>query len=177
MGVPRFFRWLSERYPLINQTITSNTLPPEFDNLYLDMNGIIHNCTHPSNGNHEASGDALTEREMMLGIFHYIDKLFQLIKPKKLFYMAIDGVAPRAKLNQQRQRRFRSAKAAQEEMEKQAAKGVTTTSDRFDSNCITPGTPFMDKLNGHLRYFIRKKMLEDPNWARCRVIFSGHEVL
>ncbi|PRP88161.1 5'-3' exoribonuclease 1 (ISS) [Planoprotostelium fungivorum] len=175
MGVPRFFRWLSERYPLINQTITSNTLAPEFDNLYLDMNGIIHNCTHPTSGGPEPP-EPLTERDMILGIFHYIDKLFQLIKPKKLFYMAIDGVAPRAKLNQQRQRRFRSAKAAREEDEKMIAKGQTPPAERFDSNCITPGTEFMDKLNGHLRYFIRKKMLEDPNWARCNVIFSGHEV-
>jgi len=82
MGVPRFFRWLSERYPLINQTITGGTTAPDFDNLYLDMNGIIHNCTHPSDsGNHDSVGQQLTEKEMMLGIFHYIDKLFQLIKP------------------------------------------------------------------------------------------------
>lgn len=42
MGVPKFFRFLSERYGLINATITTETLP-EFDNLYLDMNGILHN--------------------------------------------------------------------------------------------------------------------------------------
>ena len=40
MGVPKFFRWLSERYPTISQLIAENRIP-EFDNLYLDMNGII----------------------------------------------------------------------------------------------------------------------------------------
>lgn len=48
MGVPKFYRWLSERYPLINQAIDETTLLPEYDNLYLDMNGIIHNATHVS---------------------------------------------------------------------------------------------------------------------------------
>lgn len=45
-GIPKFYRWLSERYPLLNQRITATESPPEVDNLYLDMNGIIHNCTH-----------------------------------------------------------------------------------------------------------------------------------
>ncbi|KAI4987898.1 hypothetical protein ZWY2020_028656 [Hordeum vulgare] len=46
----------------------------EFDNHYLDMNGIIHPCFHPEDRVH--------------------------------------GVAPRAKMNQQRSRRFRAAKDA-----------------------------------------------------------------
>ena len=46
MGIPKFYRWLSERYPRINQVIQSDAIKPEFDNLYLDMNGIVHNCTH-----------------------------------------------------------------------------------------------------------------------------------
>ena len=49
MGIPRFYRWLSERYPLINENITAEQIP-EFDNLYLDMNGIIHNCSHNNTG-------------------------------------------------------------------------------------------------------------------------------
>ena len=50
MGVPKFYRWLSERYPLINQNLQDRTLIPEFDCLYLDMNGIIHQNTHGNDG-------------------------------------------------------------------------------------------------------------------------------
>lgn len=45
MGVPKFFRWISERYPLLNHSCDSGSVPI-IDNLYLDMNGVIHNCSH-----------------------------------------------------------------------------------------------------------------------------------
>jgi len=45
MGVPKFFVWLAERYPCILLPFSENTMP-SIDNLYLDMNGIIHNCSH-----------------------------------------------------------------------------------------------------------------------------------
>lgn len=34
MGVPKFFRWMSERYPAISQLIAENCIP-EFDCLYV----------------------------------------------------------------------------------------------------------------------------------------------
>lgn len=75
-----------------------NTLLPEFDHLYLDMNGIIHGCTHPS---HLDISDTLTEKEMMLGIMNYVDRIItQIVKPKMSVFLAIDGIASRAKLNQ-----------------------------------------------------------------------------
>jgi 5'-3' exoribonuclease 1 len=78
--------------------ISDATLLPEFDNLYLDMNGIIHACSHPN----DDDTTSLSQREMMLAIFRYIDRIVtEIVKPKKVLFMAIDGVAPRAKLNQQ----------------------------------------------------------------------------
>lgn len=84
-GIPKFYRWLSERYPLVNQPVGVAAIP-EFDALYLDMNGIIHNCTH---GNDPST--KLTEAEMVVRTFNYLDRLVQIAKPQQLLFMAIDG--------------------------------------------------------------------------------------
>ncbi|KAK0378675.1 XRN 5'-3' exonuclease [Colletotrichum limetticola] len=172
-SVPKFFRWLSERYPAISQLIAENRIP-EFDCLYLDMNGIIHNCTHKDSG--EDTTFRLTEEEMFIRIFNYIEHLFGKIKPKQLFFMAIDGVAPRAKMNQQRARRFRTALDNEKARDKAIAEGVEMPKEPpFDSNCITPGTEFMAKLTQQLKYFVNKKVSEDADWQGCEIVLSGHE--
>lgn len=120
---------------------------------------------------------------MMVAIFEYIDRLFNIVRPRRLLYMAIDGVAPRAKMNQQRSRRFRASKEGMEaEIEKQRvreeilAKGgylpPEEIKERFDSNCITPGTEFMDNLVKCLRYYIADRLNNDPGWKNLTVILS-----
>ncbi len=93
----------------IKEKIDANN--PKFDALYLDMNGIIHPCTHPP-----GKPEPKTDVEMFNNIFEYLDKIMLIIKPQRLIYMAIDGVAPRAKMNQQRSRRFRGAFEVEEQL-------------------------------------------------------------
>ncbi|XP_040283999.1 5'-3' exoribonuclease 1 isoform X3 [Bufo bufo] len=172
MGVPKFYRWISERYPCLSEVVKEHQIP-EFDNLYLDMNGIIHQCSHP---NDEDVHFRITEDKIFADIFHYLEVLFRIIKPRKVFFMAVDGVAPRAKMNQQRGRRFRSAKEAEEKIKKAVEKGeVLPTEARFDSNCITPGTEFMVRLHEHLKYFVNMKISTDKSWHGVTIYLSGHE--
>ena len=124
MGVPRFFRWLTLKYPeVLFKFLEENAMNVdgfeymdctqpnpngiEFDNLYLDMNGFIHPCCHP-----EGREAPATEREMCLAVFKELDRLFAAVRPRKLLFLAMDGVAPRAKQNQQRARRFKAAREA-----------------------------------------------------------------
>lgn len=172
MGVPKFYRWISERYPCLSEVVKEHQIP-EFDNLYLDMNGIIHQCSHP---NDEDVHFRISEEKIFADIFHYLEVLFRIIKPRKVFFMAVDGVAPRAKMNQQRGRRFRSAKEAEDKIIKALEKGeVLPTEARFDSNCITPGTVFMARLQEQLKYFVHNKLSTDKMWQKVKVYLSGHE--
>ncbi|KIW07569.1 uncharacterized protein PV09_01525 [Verruconis gallopava] len=205
MGVPAFFRWLSAKYPKIiapvveelpttvdGVEIPADTTRPnpngeEFDNLYLDMNGIVHPCSHP-----EDREPPKNEEEMMAAVFEYTNRVVNMVRPRKLLYMAVDGVAPRAKMNQQRARRFRAAQEKQEADEKkeefrqlmlgsqraEATDGEETDEPKktWDSNVITPGTPFMRLLAQSLRYWVAYKLNTDPMWANLKVIISDATV-
>ncbi|XP_043500398.1 5'-3' exoribonuclease 1 [Polistes fuscatus] len=173
MGIPKFFRYISERYPCLSEMLKDYQIP-EFDNLYLDMNGVIHICSHPNDND---ISFRITQDEIFNNIFHYIEILFGMIQPKKLFFIAIDGVAPRAKINQQRARRFRTAKASEMQEAKEIANGTYNKDDIFDSNCITPGTLFMSEINKKLRDFIMYKVSTDKLWQKCKILFSGSEVV
>ncbi len=208
MGVPALFRWLSKKYPKIitpvieeqaqeidNGDGTKTRIPvdmkkpnpngEETDNLYLDFNGIVHPCSHPEDGPPPAN-----EEEMMIAIFEFTDRVVNMARPRKLLYIAIDGVAPRAKMNQQRSRRFRSAQEAAEKDKQveefralQRANGHMPEEEdgaepkkTWDSNVITPGTPFMHLLAESVRYWIKYKLTTDPAWENLKVIISDASV-
>lgn len=155
----------------------------ENDCLYLDMNGIVHPCTHP-----EGKPAPKTEADMMMEVFKYTERVVNMARPRKVLFMAIDGVAPRAKMNQQRSRRFRAAdeakikaKEKEEAIKEWEAMGKTLSDEyknakAWDTNAITPGTPFMDLLAASLRYWVAYKMNTDDGWSNLQVIISDSSV-
>jgi 5'-3' exoribonuclease 2 len=203
MGVPAFYRWLSEKYPKIVQDIleervhlapNSSTIRLPFDiskpnpsglecdNLYIDMNGIIHPCSHPEQG-----PQPKCEEDMYENVCRYVDRLFRAARPRRMLFLAIDGVAPRAKMNQQRSRRFRSAQEMREnkELEEEIKANLIkaghkfeggSSSNAWDSNVITPGTKFMINLAEYVRFYIRKRISTDPAWKNIIVVFSDASI-
>lgn len=107
MGVPALFRWLSNKYPKIISSVIEeqpyevggevipvditgpNPNGEELDNLYLDMNGIVHNCTHP-----EGRPAPETEQDMMMEIFKYTDRVVNMVRPRKLLLIAVGMLSP-----------------------------------------------------------------------------------
>ena len=123
MGIPSYYKNIIQDYP--NIIIQENDFNIPINNLFLDLNCAIHPCCR-----------GLTdENEMFEKIFEKIVETIKLTNVKDLIYIAIDGPAPRTKMEQQRQRRLKSFH------EKKI----------WDTNQITPGTSFMNNLNNYLK--------------------------
>lgn len=177
-GIPKMFRWLTDQYPAIMERMADG-LPAQqkksdVDDLYLDMNGIIHMCTH---GNDPEIAET-SARDQLVRIFAFTDKVCKIVAPKRTIVLAVDGVAPRAKMNQQRSRRFRSAKEREELRAELVAAGrdVPADADAFDSNCITPGTAFMAQLGEAFEAWLAHKGANDPFYESVEIVFSGPDV-
>ena len=77
----------------------------------MDLNSIVHNCIHGNDAKrHERISKLADLEEVWADIMRAIDEIVHVVKPRKMILLALDGVAPRAKMNQQRARRFRAAK-------------------------------------------------------------------
>jgi 5'-3' exoribonuclease 2 len=91
-------------------------------------------------------------------------------------------------MNQQRSRRFRAAQEAADKEEERResiklfeAMGHPVSEEAmnkksWDTNAITPGTPFMDLLSKSLKYWISWKLTNDPGWKDVKVILSDSSV-
>ena len=145
MGIPAYYKYINSKY----KDVTLTQKPEHIDRLFLDFNGIIHGCKH------QVLLDQGTENDMYKAVLHYVESIVCYMQPQKLLYIAVDGVAPRAKMEQQRKRRYKS----QQDMALEPVSENTPFIKKWDSNAITPGTKFMFYLDKALFYSVYLKTL------------------
>ncbi len=153
MGVPGFFLWLWKKYRKQNfvfskddETHPCYEIVKRIDELLIDANCLMHpQCFKVLDLYPDLKDVDKLERKMISQILDYLDYLIQYVQPQKCVYIAIDGVAPFAKIQQQRTRRFKSSKDRRmyDSIKKKHKKEIKE--HVWSNAAITPGTEFMEK--------------------------------
>lgn len=133
MGIPSYFSYITRKYPKIISEFRATTSP--VNRLYLDCNSIVYDAMRkPPAMNSTTANIAEFENELISRVINQIRKYIAKIAPSNGVFIAFDGVAPLAKMKQQRTRRYKAAAMAS---------GVTA----WSTANITPGTNFMNQLS------------------------------
>src|SRR5206468_1421026 len=95
--------------------------------------------------------------DMYNGVLKYLEYLIDAVKPTELVYITIDGVAPAAKMKQQRIRRYKSIKEVSEmnELKKEYGMKIDEKNQK-DFNMISPATEFMTELSERMIAFLKQ---------------------
>jgi 5'-3' exonuclease len=155
MGIPTFFRTLLEKTRMSKETrilFSKEDRKSKTDYFFIDFNAILYTVWN------EQSFSSMTGSKRHISvrlIEHVIDKLRYLIEdvvlPSKKTVIAMDGVAPLAKIIQQRQRRLKSLKTRHY---------LSPLSSSWDLSChACPGTLFMRSMARAIRHYIRESSL------------------
>ena len=103
MGIPALFSYIVKNHANIIKKLKFNTL--QINNLYLDCNSIIYDAVYKMELTHNSEQDS---DAIIRAVCSKIDEYIHQLKPDNSIYIAFDGVAPVAKLEQQRSRRYKS---------------------------------------------------------------------
>jgi 5'-3' exoribonuclease 1 len=159
MGIPRFYFDLIRTHSNVERRVTGRFDARQRVRLFVDFNAILHGCAarvvaaHPV----DHSWDMIAE-----AVLDFVRACRAHFSPEVLV-LATDGVAPLAKIAQQRKRRYLSAWTAQRVKRHRVREGLPLCT--WDSNCITPGTEFMVFLDRYLTEALA---------SMDEVVYSGH---
>lgn len=132
MGIPYYFKYLTKKHTQVLSS-TNPLKTTQVDYLLMDCNSIVYDSVRLlQNASQEVTNETVID-QVLFRIWEYI----QMICPRKVIYIAFDGVAPLSKMKQQKTRRYKTAAQA-------ATMQVKT---QWSTTCITPGTPFMQQLS------------------------------
>ena len=136
MGIPSYFSHIVRQHRKIIKEYTKKGMT--IHNLYMDCNSLIYDAVRQTANAHK---DKDYESKLIREVCRKIESYIALLSPTDCVVIAFDGVAPVAKLEQQRGRRYKShfQKRALESLGAEQTEG-------WDTVAITPGTAFMAKL-------------------------------
>lgn len=150
MGIPYYFRQIVRS----NKELLGNK-PPRCNRLYLDFNSVIHMCSQKVVAQRKPCKDL--ETDIFDSIIEQTYNIVSYCPPDQLLYIGVDGVAPLAKMVQQRKRRHMSS--MQNALINDFKRKHNIPVADWDSNCITPGTPFMARLQKYLESHFKSTQL------------------
>jgi len=152
MGIPSYFTHVVKSHrKIIKEYVEGNV---KIENLYLDSNSIIYDIL---NILLKKEKNIDFEKELIINIIKKIEEYVEIIKPSRKVYIAFDGVAPLAKLSQQRSRRYKSW------FQKNTLENVIGKRENnvWESAAITPGTEFMSTLTKEIKkHFTNKRNIK-----------------
>jgi 5'-3' exonuclease len=144
MGIPSYFRSILQKYPGCLQKLVTAS-----DVLCFDFNCLIYRCIrspgmppYPASAVSDPYEHDMWEEELLKEVVRVVREVWINAGKPKLVLLAVDGVVPMAKIRQQRVRRFKSA---------WLRNAAASASAGWDTNAITPGTKFMEKLGTVLK--------------------------
>lgn len=167
MGIPTYFshivrknRDIIKRIPQFNKSsllttalkkdnVSINHKLNTMDNMYLDCNSIIYEAVHEGNG--QFTNRDKYEKDIIRRVCKKIEFYIDLIKPTQRILISFDGVAPYAKIKQQRNRRYLNM--INEKLVNELCVPIVDVGQKWNTSAITPGTPFMNMLSKDIKNY------------------------
>lgn len=161
MGIPYYFSYIIKNYPSI--LVNRKCFTDPIHNFYLDSNSIIYDIFYEME---DLPTNLAFEFENILidKVISKINFLIELINPINRVFIAFDGVAPIAKLEQQRSRRYKSNYQSKIKNNILSNYNKNPINKNWSTCNITPGTNFMNKINDKINNYYK---------SNNKVIFSG----
>ena len=167
MGIPSYFSHIIRNYSnIIHSLKYLKNDNVSFNKLFMDCNSIIYDVVH---SNKYEGNDQYYEEQIIKNVIIKIEDYITFIKPIDTIFIAFDGVAPFAKMEQQRTRRYKNDFLSKVNYNDD----IININDKYKSSiwntsAITPGTDFMNKLSQQLSYHF-----SSFKYNKNKIIVSG----
>jgi len=172
MGIPSYFSYIIKNYPNIISSISKLYNDGiVIDNLFMDCNSIVYDIFNNFSDEEKGFSNIMIENILIERVICKIEEYILLLNPLNTVFIAFDGVAPFAKMEQQRTRRFKSAHMEQVILPKMGLNNSNKVSCRWKTYNITPGTPFMRKLSCRINTYFA-----NVEYKTKKVIVSASDV-